>query len=79
MQVCTCVLSFIQNCSDSPDQRLFPTNILHFLFHLHFTNPVREVASIHHAEIVATSDLCLNGKPGLEQSESGGKHTCDLK
>ncbi len=37
------------------------------------------MVSINHAEIVATSDLYLNGKPELEQAESGGKHTCDLK
>lgn len=44
------------------NQRSFPINILYFLFHLNFTNLVRGVDSINHAEIVVTHDLYLNGK-----------------
>lgn len=48
------------------DQTFFPTKILFSLFHLNFTNPVREVDSINHAETVVTFDLYLNGKHKFE-------------
>ena len=48
------------------DQRLFPTNILYFLFYLNFINPVKEVDSINHVETVVTYDLYINEQQEFE-------------
>ena len=60
------------------DQRLLPTNILYFLFHLNFINLVGEVYSINHAEREVTIDLCLNGKQKFEEAGNREKHTHGL-
>lgn len=59
-------LSFSRIAVTPRDERLFPINILYFLFHLNFTNLVREVGSIYHTEVVVTYDLYHNGKQEFE-------------